>query len=831
MCNDKDCSSHKESTKRINENTTINRKNIKKEKISTNENNIESADEKRNITIHKTTDISKNIDKNDNKIDKNKKKSFSPEIDFTQMENARFTCGSSKKDKKKKRIFTFEKFKRKYVPNLKVIGEIFKSDIKEIFRNPAVLIIVIGLTIVPSLYAWFNIKAFWDPYGSTKYLKVAVVNQDEGTNFKDQELKLGDKVVDNLKENDKLDWKFVDYKKAQKGLRTGEYYAIIRIPKDFSKDLVSLTKKDVKRATIDYTVNEKLNAIAPKITDKGATTIQQKVDEALIETVSKVSLGAMGGVSNIIADMNPQIDKMKESLQRIDKQLDNIEKLSKIGDNTISDMSKALDNVKKSLPNIKSSIKNSQKLNADMKTNLNQINSTFNNLVPGIKRDMELLSNMTGQTSELLDTISNKGAILSDDTKDLLYRVDSKTSNSIEMLEGLINVLNNLNNKNLSGINTAVSSMQSSIKSLEQLNKITTDSINLLNSGQNLSSEVLTGMSTLATNANRGLIDILVDFDKNIANPINNIHKESLKVSSDLQKVLTDADNIYPNINMLINDATNINNTLKTSTYITQNSVSILKTQVNETIKTLDEIQNNKDFNEFRDIVKSNVYDRIEFLKKPVILNEKKIYKIKNYGSAMTPFYSVLASWVGVLVLLTVLTTNVKGRIRAVDEYFGRMILFTVLSIIQAIIISLGNFLILGVTATNPVIFTMIMIFSSIVFTSIIYSLVSVLGTIGKGVCIFLLVIQIGGSGGTFPIQMTPHFFKAINTIIPFTYVIDACRETVGGIYMPNLIKDLIAMLLFMIISIVLSVLFKEKLNRSMSHMRKMFNHSFLIGH
>lgn len=759
---------------------------------------------------------------------KSKDKNFSPEIDYTKEDCSRFVCNPRKK---KGDFFNWNRIKKKYIINPKMVLKIFKTDLQEIFRNPAVLVIIIGLTIVPSLYAWFNIKAFWDPYGNTKYLKVAVVNQDKGAVFRDQDLDLGDRVVENLKKNNNLDWQFVGEKKAEEGLKSGEYYAIIKIPADFSQNLTSIVKKDVKKANIDYTVNEKLNAIAPKITDKGANTIQQKVDEALVETVSKVAIGALGSFSNTVGDINPHIDKIKESLKRLDRQLDNIDKISKTGDVALKDVSSIIKTTKNGMPNIKSSINNSKRLNSDLKNTLNQVNDSFNNLVPNIKADMELASTISGQTSDLMDNISVNGGNVSNDTKNLLYRISSKTENTKNMLQGIVNILNNLNTRNSSALGATISSLESSIKSLDQMNSITTDSIQLLDSTHSLSQSTLNQLSSLSTSVNRNLVDILSNFDDKVTKPINKIHSSTLKVTSDLENVLNDINKVYPSINTLLNDADSLNNTLRSTTSITQSSVSILKEQVNSTIDTLNKVQNNKDFKEFNEVIRSNVLDRVDFLKNPVNLNEKKIYKIKNYGSAMAPFYSVLAAWVGVLVLLTVLSTNVKGKIRTVDEYFGRMMLFTMLSIFQSIIISTGDFLILGVTAKNPVIFSLILIFSSIVFTSIIYSLVSVLGTVGKGVSIFLLVIQIGGSGGTFPIQMTPHFFKAINNIIPFTYAIDACREAVGGIYWPNLKMDLMTMVLFLIIPIILSVLFKETLNRMTSPMSKMFNNSFLIGH
>ena len=748
----------------------------------------------------------------------------------TQSHNSRFRSRIKNSRKRRKRI-TPKMCKEKYLLDPKVVFNIYKRDLMEILRNTAVLVIIAGLTLVPSLYAWFNIKAFWDPYGNAKYLKVAIVNQDEGTEYKYQDLKLGDKVVQNLKENTALDWQFVTKKRAENGLKSGEYYAIILIPKNFSKDLVSVTQENVTKATIDYTVNEKLNAIAPKITDKGAGTIQQKINDALVETVSKVSLSALGGVANVMGDMDPKLEKMKKTLSRLDQQLDNLDSLSRTGDKTLNDLGKTLDESKKSMPNIKSTINDSKKLSSDIKNTLNDANTSFNNVIPDMKKDLELTSDLLGQTADLANTISSKGNVVNEDATALMLRMKSKTVSSINMLEGMVDVLTSINRRNSAALNVTISSLNEMIRTLEDLNNTTSDSLRLLESGHDLSSDVLNKMVNLSDSLNRRSDDLLSDFDTRISNPVNKIHKSSVNVTSDLNRIMDDANRIYPSINSLLSDATSVTNTLKTTTSITQDSIKLLKEQVKDAIENIDEIQNNKDFKHFNDVVKSNILDRVDFLKDPVSLKENKIYTIANYGSAMAPFYSVLAAWVGGLVLVAVLSTKVRGKNRAVDEYFGRLMLFLTLSILQSIIITLGDFFILGVTAKHAFLFGAILVFCSIVFTVIIYSLVSMFGTVGKGICVFLLVIQIGGSGGTFPIQMTPDFFKAINSIIPFTYGIDACREAIGGIYMPNLVHDIRALLIFMIIPLVASILFKGPINRLGHPMNKMFNNSFLIGH
>ena len=173
---------------------------------------------------------------------------------------------------------------------IKNVWTIYKEDLKRIFTNYAALIVILALCILPSLYAWFNIKASWDPYGqeATSQIKIGVINNDKGTEFNGKLINIGDQVVDQLKENDLMGWQFVDEAEGEKALEEGTFYATITIPDNFSQDITSLVTSDVKKGQIIYRVNEKINAIAPKLTSKGATGVQENINQTIVETVSGI---------------------------------------------------------------------------------------------------------------------------------------------------------------------------------------------------------------------------------------------------------------------------------------------------------------------------------------------------------------------------------------------------------------------------------------------------------------------------------------------------------------------------------------------------------------
>ncbi|MGO1580874.1 MAG: YhgE/Pip family protein [Peptoniphilaceae bacterium] len=714
---------------------------------------------------------------------------------------------------------------------IKNIIHIFKEDLLEIRNNRILLIILIGLTIIPSLYAWFNIKAFWDPYGSTKYLKVAIVNQDKGSSFREQNFIFGNKIVENLKENNLLDWQFVNENKAKKGLANGTYYAVLLIPEDFSKDLLSFTEENVKKAKIKYYVNEKINAIAPKITDKGAGTLQNKISQTLVENISEITLTSLGNASALVGDVDEKFDTIKSSLLTLDQQLSNAEKIIEANNSSLDTMSESINLAKDSMPSVDKTLSDSKKLSKEIEDLLNKSNSSFKDLSPSIKKDLELSSGLIKQTNALVYSLSYSKSKTTDDMLLVLNRAQSKLQFSISNTEGVLNILNRLNLLNTPILNKAIDSLQSYLNLLIKYNSKITNAIINIQTNNNLSDSLARELTILADDINEKTDNLINNFDSNIARPIDKISSGSSQVAGDIANLIDQTNKVTPNLNNLYQNISSINSNLKNTTDFTSNSILLLRTQVKDSIDAIDKIQNSNKFKDFNKVIKSNIMNRVDFLKNPINLEENRLYSMANYGSAMTPFYSVLAAWVGGLVLTALLSTKVHRKCTPLEEYFSRLLLFLSLAVIQSLIISLGNLFILGVTMKHPIIFILILAFCSLVFTTIIYSLVSVFGNIGKALCIFLLVIQIGGSGGTFPIQMTPDFFKAINSIIPFTYAIGACREAVGGIYKANLEKDIFALLIFFILAILFCFFFKEPINRLSKPFNDKLNSSSLVGH
>lgn len=195
---------------------------------------------------------------------------------------------------------------------IKNIFSLYRLDWRRIFSNPISIFLVVALMILPSLYAWFNIKALWDPYGNTKELPIAFYSADSGTTLGDKQLNIGEEVEKKLEENDQLGWKFVTSKEAvTKGVKSGKYYAGIYLPSEFSEDLLSFINGEIQKPTIEYYFNAKINAIAPKITDKGATALQEQITKDFIETASSTLFDVFQEVGYTVEDNLVSINKIK----------------------------------------------------------------------------------------------------------------------------------------------------------------------------------------------------------------------------------------------------------------------------------------------------------------------------------------------------------------------------------------------------------------------------------------------------------------------------------------------------------------------------------------
>ena len=225
-------------------------------------------------------------------------------------------------------------------------------------------------------------------------------------------------------------------------------------------------------------------------------------------------------------------------------------------------------------------------------------------------------------------------------------------------------------------------------------------------------------------------------------------------------------------------------------------------------------------------LLRDNVETRTEFLANATNIVEETIFPMGNYGSQMAPFYSSLAAWVGLTILVSMISVEVEGEYKSHEVYFGKLMTYLTITLVQGLVIALGDLYLLKIYCQNPMLFILGMLYIALCFTFVVYSLVSVFGNVGKVVAIILMIIQVAGSGGTFPVQLTSNFFISVNPYLPFTYAISFLRESIGGVVQSVLWKNITVLGIFIAIALVFSLVFKKYINKAIAG----FTHKYHEG-
>lgn len=693
---------------------------------------------------------------------------------------------------------------------------IFKNDIKNIFKNYAALIVVIALCILPSLYAWFNIKASWDPYAESgiSNIKIGVVNKDLGATLNNKEINLGDRVVKELKGNTQMGWQFVSEEESIKNVKEGKYYAMITIPENFSKSLTSVLTKDVQKGEIIYTVNEKINAIAPKITVKGANAIQEKVSKAVVETASDAILGIGKELGTELENQLPRLNNIYNQLLEVKSQFGNINDVVNLAGDGAYKLKTLILDIQKNIPLINKTLENSQNLGSNLESFLTTSKNNLNNIAPVIKNDIKIINEISNEVSKNVNALIsaiNSGSEYAPQIVDSILGKLSSLNTSAESLINILKTMNKFNPGKFDDILETLANVQGAIN--KAINVLNTVKDSLANGGTpDLS--LLNNVIAFTNDVSNITNNLYNNFDENITNKINSIFDDAYNVAGNVVTVLKEAQNKLPQVTDIMNTVYEGADKGIEGIDFVKSKLPEAENMLNELVSKIGSINDSEDINRIIDFLKTDVSVRSDFLANPVNIIENTLFPMGNYGTGMTPFYTVLSLWVGLLLLSSMLSVEAKGEYSASAQYFGKMMLFMSIAIIQAIIVALGDLYLLKIYCVNPGLFVLGSVFTSVIFTIILYSLCSVFGNVGKVLGIVLLVIQIGGSGGTFPIQLTPKFFQAINPFLPFTYAISFAREAIGGVVQSVLIKDIVVLLIYGAIFILISLFLKKPINK-----------------
>ena len=690
---------------------------------------------------------------------------------------------------------------------MKNIIEIFRNDIKEVFRKTNTWIIIVGLIFLPSMYAWPNILSSWDPYGHTNNIKVAVTSEDDGATVEGKELNLGKSLVEGLKNNKNLDWQFVSNKQqAEDGVRIGDYYASIVVPKNFSQDMTSVSRTEPKRATIEYTVNEKINAISPKITNSGASAIANNISKNFVETANGIIFERLHEAGIKFEENLPSIEKAKEEIFKLNDNFSTYE-------STLSELIgkveygyNILNNVQNTLPEIDRVATNSIMIADKAGITINNIQGFNERLLPIINNHLNVVEEVSKEANVIAKELQQKP----DKTEEIKARqkaLDSRLQASTERLQLVKNVFeyfNKLSNERL--FNNQLERVTTLLNDITTIKEVNNNIYNKMDHYDEIADTVKEEFVNKSARVNEVSSNMNSKLNVEVAPLISQVLSKAEVNIDKVSGIISGAQGELPAVERKLSETeVKISNAYGKLLSL-QAQMPSAKSKIQKLTDEIKKADSGIDKNQLFNLLKVDYKQQAEFFANPVKLQENKLYHIENYGSAMTPFYTVLSIWVGSLLMSSLLTTKVEDeekKYKPYQKYFGRGLLFVIISLFQTLIITLGDMYVLGTQATSPYRFVLYALLISLLFSSIIYTIVCILGNVGKAVCIVLLVLQLGSSGGTFPIQMTSEFFQALYPKVPFTYSIGLLREAVGGVYIPAVERDIKILFIYLIIVLV----------------------------
>lgn len=714
---------------------------------------------------------------------------------------------------------------------MKKIFKVFRNDLKSIIKNPVALFIVTGLCILPSLYAWINIKACWDPYANTGNLPVAVVNNDEGAMFNGKSINVGNEVVESLKKNKKIGWIFEDEWQANNGLNEGKYYAMIEIPANFSKGLVSLASTDPQKPSIIYKANEKANAIATKITNAAKESVAKEIKANFVDTVNEKAFEKLNTLGGELETRKPQILQLNDILNGSISELEKVKNHVNMANDNSANLQQYLKTVQNDIPTLTEQINTLQKATNESKKLIVSTQQTVNSLGGNINSDIIQIQSSNRKVQNLireLKELNNNSGNLAEIIRDtegidrLLTIMDNLIDSRINILEalndlkdsrGILEFIDSL--RNLKKAIKDAKNISSSISSSAKNGTATKEHINeMLDNLSNTSNEISEQVSNISNSLYSAVIPTLNSIGDGVATGLTNADEvlDSIKV-------------IVPQLNALakfgvatsavaIDEGNRLNDKLTTF----QGDLNKL------TDKTKDLTEEN--LNDILNIMKKNPDEMASFISSPIKVKEEEVYDAGIFGVGLTPFYTVLAIWVGALLSSALLSVECeeefkeKEKINLWQEHFGKMLLFLNIVIIQAIIVTLGDVYILGVNAADIKLMLGLAVLTAITFTIIIYTLVSMFGSVGKAIAVIIMVFQIAGAGGIYPIQTNPEIFGRMQFLWPFTYAINGFREAIAGPIWGSVNKNLYALCIFTASFLVLVLLKRpiHKLSHTMDH-------------
>ena len=698
---------------------------------------------------------------------------------------------------------------------MKNIIKIIASDIKRLSTNVVAMVVIIGLTVIPSLYAWFNILSNWDPYGesATSNLQVAVASSDQGIVIGNIELNVGDIIISNLKENKTIGWVFTDTaQEAIAGVYSGDYYAALVIDEEFSDNMISFLSGDIENPVITYYENEKKNAIAPKITAKVKTTIEREVDHAFVSTVAQALLkggeyfATLDEEGNITGQGIAKLERLDSDLNGVISILDSYIALMDSTEN-ISEAGAAVSKTADSITELAESMAdNAQKSASDAKQDLQKVKGISDDKINELNKKLDDADAIATDLNNRLANVDNKD---SEKVNDIVTKVNKlasawgnkDTPGTISNAIYTSPIANDTIRQNIANTDATVAKLQADAT---QLGEYAATDIEKFN---NTKAALVQDIAVVLSDTR----DVRAKYENEIS-PLEQRAIDSAANSvAEVKKLLNYNANSIDLVISSLKSYSSLADQSKDSLIKSRNEAVEMERQLSALISDIKSIGDNEAYQKFVNLLQTDPDLLSEFISSPVEISDEYVYPVENNGSMTAPFYIVLSIWVGALIMSTILKTAVKDttgmrNLKNWQCFFGRFFVTFVIGQLQTIITVMGAFLFVGIQCEHPFYFWLACAWTSLIYSLLLYSFTYSFGNVGEALSVILMVIQVAGAGGTFPIEVLPKVFQVLYKFMPFNYSMNALRECIAGFYKDTYRNCMLTLIIYGIVAIFVGI-------------------------
>ena len=686
---------------------------------------------------------------------------------------------------------------------MKAVWEIFRADLSRAHRSVISMVVVLGLVVLPSFFAWFNISASWDPFANTKNLRIAIANTDKGykSDLIPLEVNIGNRVVSALRTNEQFNWVIDSEEQAIEKTRSGEYYAAVVIPPDFSKEMLTFFSSDAHSTPLTYYINEKKNGLAPKIAGQGAERVSSQINQVFARTVAEIAVDTASSLSDSLSDPTNV-----RGIQALNSRLESTSQRLNAAATSADAYAGLIASSVQLVDSTQTMIASASKVRDPLESAANNASASVDQISAGASQAASALSSAVSASAQSLEALSAS-------IDDVYSRGGSSVTSAVATLRSQASSVGNQATQYLH-VKETLAHLPGTPISQDVLDRLQA-SADRLSALQNAINKLADDMekNVADAGANRQDVKNLVGQAQsaisNLKSDVDSTLRPQLEqLSGTINSATSSMENLRAQLSAASSSVNDGSNGVREGLSKLQSTFSGIGTQLREASQKIADIHNklndaleSGNLAKVRTIIGSDPQALAVALAAPVGVTTIPVYPVDNFGSQMAPFYTALALWVGsVLMIITirsdVTTENVvegldsshpavgyfkRHHLGLWEGFLGRYLIFGLIALTQATILSLGLLFFVKIQHVHPWLFMCTAWAIALVFSFLLYTFIATFGNAGKALGVLFLVLQITGAGGSFPLAILPDFFRSISPYLPATHGITALRAAIAG--------------------------------------------------